>query len=136
MSVLLNDELIVLDKFVLVLSEPPNRQHEQTASELRLEECRNHVRKWDKVVARGRGEEERSTGQSIRSRLRLREHFFLGWRSSSSSSRSVAINNIDLGSIRLRDNVSFLGLPQNQWLKLRPPTHPHTRARTRARRRG
>jgi hypothetical protein len=62
LSVLLNNELIVLDKFVLVLSEPSKRQHQQTASELRLEECRNHVRKWEKVIARGRGEEERSTG--------------------------------------------------------------------------
>ena len=91
---------------------------------MRLEEYRNHVRKWGKVVARGQEEEERSTGQSIWSRLR--EHFFLGWRSSSSSSRSVAINDIDLGSIRLRDNVSFLGLPQHQWLKLRTHAHTHT----------
>ena len=79
MSVLLNDELIVLDKFVLVLSEPPNRQHEQTASELRLEECRNHVRKWDKVVARGRGEEERSRNGLLEIEIERERERVGGW---------------------------------------------------------
>ncbi len=32
LSVLLNDKLVVLDKFVLVLSEPPKRQQPQRAS--------------------------------------------------------------------------------------------------------
>jgi hypothetical protein len=63
---------VVLDKFVLVLSEPPApktaAQHHQTASELRLEECRNHVRKCG-MVARGRGEEERSTRQRLSGKM-------------------------------------------------------------------